>query len=173
MSKPLLKVLLSGLILSSTQAATLRLYPNFAEIREGVSTQNKVLELSFTPTQINQIVGGSLYLSGPKVLSRLQTVSSGQGALERFEGKTVYLREDGKVRPVKLVRASDGLVQDLKTGRFRSGIRLDQLEFSQPLEPSSAGKVRYRYALDSSKPANVSYITRALSWSPRYELIPC
>jgi len=165
-----LKILLVGLILSSAQAATLRLYPNFAEIREGVPTQNKLLELSFTPAQTNQIVGGSLYLSGPKVLSRLQTVSSGQGALERFEGKTVYLRQDGKVRPVKLIRASDGLVQDLKTGRYRSGIGLGQLEFSTPLERSSRGKVRYRYALDSSKPANVSYLTRALSWSPRYEL---
>ena len=170
MTKPLLATLLTGLIFSSAQAATLRLYPNFAEIRQGVSTTNKVLELSFTPAQINQIVGGSLYLSGPKVLSRLQTVSSGQGALERFEGKTVYLREDGKVRAVKLIRASDGLVQDLKTGRFRSGIGVGQLEFSTPLEPSSGGKVRYRYALDSAKPANVSYLTRALSWSPRYEL---
>ena len=121
-------------------------------------------------TQPNQIVGGSLYLSGPKVLSRLQTVSGGQGSLERFEGKVVYLREDGKVRAVKLIRASDGLVQDLKTGRYRSGIGLGQLEFCTPLERSGGGKVRYRYALDSSKPANVSYITRALSWSPRYEL---
>lgn len=51
MTRPLLTVLLSGLLLSSAQAATLRLYPNFAEIREGVSTQNKVLELSFTPAQ--------------------------------------------------------------------------------------------------------------------------
>ena len=170
MNRSLLTLLLFGLVLPSTHAATLRLYPNFAEIREGVPTKNKVLELSFTPTQVNQIVGGSLYLSGPKVLSRLQTVSSGQGALERFEGKTVYLREDGKVRPVRLIRASDGLVQDLKTGRYRSGVSVGQLEFSTPLEPSSGGKVRYRYALDSSKPANVSYITRALSWSPRYEL---
>jgi len=170
MTRPLLKVLLSGLLLSSAQAATLRLYPNFAEIREGVPTQNRVLELSFTPAQINQIVGGSLYLSGPKVLSRLQTVSSGTGALERFEGKVVFLREDGKVRAVRLIRASDGLVRDLKTGRYRSGIGLGQLEFSAPLEPSTQGKVRYRYALDSSKPANISYLTRALSWSPRYEL---
>ena len=119
---------------------------------------------------MNGLVGGSLYLSGPKVLSRLQTSQAGVGSLERFEGKTVYLREDGKVRPVKLIRASSGLVQDLQTGRFRSGISVGQLEFSQPLEPSGANSVRYRYTLERSGPAAVSLITRALNWSPRYVL---
>ncbi|MBC7646006.1 MAG: hypothetical protein H7095_02680 [Pseudopedobacter sp.] len=152
-------MLLSGLILSSAQAATLRLYPNFAEVRRTVEVKTRALELDFSQSQMNGLVGGSLYLSSPKVLSRLQTVKSGTGSLERFEGKTVYLREDGKVRPVKLIRASSGLVQDLQTGRFRSGISVGQLEFSQPLEPSGANSVRYRYTLPQNSVYSLPFLS--------------
>ena len=152
-------MLLSGLILSSAQATTLRLYPNFAEVRRTVEVKNRALELDFSQSQMNGIVGGSLYLSGPKVLSRLQTSQAGVGSLERFEGKTVYLREDGKVRPVKLIRASSGLVQDLQTGRFRSGISVGQLEFSQPLEPSGANSVRYRYTLPQNSVYSLPFLS--------------
>jgi hypothetical protein len=169
-SRLVLNVVLCGLLLPCAQAVTLRIYPEFTEIRRPVHIQNRLLELNFSQVQLGNMVGGSLYLSGPKVLSRLQTVNSGKGSLERFEGQVVYLREAGQVRAVRLVRASDGLVQDLKTLRFRSGISLAQLEFAKPPLPGLESTVRYRYTTASSGPATVSLITRGISWQPRYVL---
>ena len=50
-------MLLSGLILSSAQATTLRLYPNFAEVRRTVEVKNQALELDFSQSQMNGMVG--------------------------------------------------------------------------------------------------------------------
>ncbi len=170
MNQTVLNVVLCGLLLPCAQAVTLRIYPEFTEIRRPVQIQNRLLELNFSQVQLGNMVGGSLYLSGPKVLSRLQTVNTGKGSLERFEGQVVYLREAGQVRAVRLIRASDGLVQDLKTLRFRTGISLAQLEFAKPPLPNLASTVRYRYTTASSGPATVSLITRGISWQPRYVL---
>ncbi len=170
MNRTVLNVVLCGLLLPCAQAVTLRIYPEFTELRRPVMVNNRTLELNFSQMQMANMVGGSLYLIGPKVLSRLQTVNNGKGSLERFEGQVVYLREAGQVHAVRLVRASDGLVQDLKTLRFRSGISLAQLEFTKPLEPDLESTVRYRYTTASSGPATVSLITRGISWQPRYVL---
>jgi len=89
MSRLPFPLLLTTLLLSTTQAVTLRLYPNFAEIRQDLLIKNRAFDLNFTQAQLGNIVDGSLYLSGPRVLSQLQTQQNGQQPLERFEGQIV------------------------------------------------------------------------------------
>jgi hypothetical protein len=162
-------ILSALLLLSSATAADLRIYSSFSEVREPRKLIGSTLDLSFTPEAMGLMVPNSLYLEGVKVLSQNQTVNQAKGWLEAYEGKTVFLLEGDKSTEVKLIRASDGTVQDLKTGRFRTGISASQLEFSDLPQKNEQGSTNFKFLLgQTSGDATVSYLSRGISWSPRY-----
>ena len=163
-------VLLLASSLFTTQAAEVRFYSNFSEVRQTQTLKTSELSTSFDLESINQMVPGTLTLEGVKVLSQLQTAAPTKTLLEAYEGQTVFLREGDKLTEVKLIRASDGTVQDPKTGRYRVGVNVQNLELPSLPPLQESGKVTVKFGVDKPGVATLSYLSRALSWSPRYTL---
>ncbi len=158
--------LLGLLLLGSASALNLRLYPSFAEVHGPVEVRGGLVTLSFGQEAANFLVPGSLGLEGVKVLSGLSKVTPTWLASQ--EGKTVWLREDGGSEQVTLVRAEDLLVRDAQ-GRYRTAT-FDQLSFDTLPPPNPASpQVQYVYEVGGTG-ATLSYLTRAVSWTPRYTL---
>ena len=163
-------VLLLASSLFTAQAAEVRFYSNFSEVRQTQTLKTSELSTSFDLESINQMVPGTLTLEGVKVLSQLQTAAPTKTLLEAYEGQTVFLREGDKLTEVKLIRASDGTVQDPKTGRYRVGVNVQNLELPSLPPLQESGKVTVKFGVDKPGVATLSYLSRALSWSPRYTL---
>ena len=163
-------VVLASSLMMTAQAAELRFYSSFSEVREAQILKTNVLSTVFDLQSLNQMVPGTLTLEGVKILSQIQTAAPKKSWLEAFEGKNVFLREGDKLTEVKLIRASDGTVQDLKTGRYRVGVNVALLEFPSLPQVQDPGKVTVKFGVDKPGPATLSYLSRALSWSPRYTL---
>lgn len=160
------RLLLSLLLLGSAHAAELRLYPSFAEVREPVKIQNGVVSVVFGQEAANFLVPGSLGVEGVNVVSGLSQVTSTWLATQ--EGQTVWLTQNGQTEPVTLVRAEDLLIRDAQ-GRYRT-VTFDQLSFATLPPPNPAApQVQYSYQVRGTG-GTLSYLTRAVSWSPRYTL---
>lgn len=158
------------LVASSAQAADLRIYSNFSEIREPQKVTETSFEYPFTPEMVQQLVQGSLYLEGSKVLSQVQTVTEAKAWLKAFEGQTLNLRTNDGVRAVTLINAEQGIVQDIETKRFRTNISADMLEFPSLPSQTEEGRTLYRFTVDRPGAVVLSYLTRGITWSPRYVL---
>ncbi len=169
MNKKTLALLLASSFLTA-QAAEVRFYSNFSEVRQTQTLKTNELSTSFDLESFNGMVPGTLTLEGPKILSQLQSTSPSKSWLEAYEGQMVFLREGDKLSEVKLIRASDGTVQDLKTGRYRVGVNVALLEFPSLPAVQESGNVTVKFAVDKPGAATLSYLSRALSWSPRYTL---
>lgn len=149
-------------------ATDIRIYPSFTEVREQVSSAGKTLTVALPQEAWNGVIGGSLDLEGLAFDSAVQKLEANW--LSGMEGKTVYLeREDGKTEPVTLVRAKDLLVKDA-SGKYFT-VSYDKLQFdvlppANPLSPSQT----LTYSLKNAGSGTLSYLTRSVSWQPRYTL---
>jgi hypothetical protein len=159
-------------VASAAQATTLRLYPSFAEVQEPVSAASTSLSVSLSPAVWAGLIPGTVNLRGLAFGSVVQ--GQDPAWLTRWEGKTLTLRtgQQGageKAEPVTLIRAADLTVKD-GAGEFRR-VTLAQLSFPElpPLNPEAATPT-LTFALTQSGAGTLSYLTRALSWTPRYTL---
>ena len=149
-------------------ATDIRIYPSFTEVREPVSAAGKTLTVALPQEAWNGVIGGSLDLEGLAFDSAVQKLEANW--LSGLEGKTVYLeREGGKTEPVTLVRAKDLLVKDA-SGKYFT-VSYDKLQFdvlppANPLSPSQT----LTYSLKNAGSGTLSYLTRSVSWQPRYTL---
>ena len=161
------RLLLGLLLLGTASAAELRIYPSFGEVRDPL----RITERRFTTTlpegAYGQVVNGTLDLEGVDVLARTQRLRLSWLALQ--EGKPVTLREEGRTERVTLVRASDLMVRDT-AGQYRT-VRFEQLAFDVlPPENPLARVQEVTFDLAAPGSATLSYLTRAISWTPRYTL---
>ncbi|MBB6097660.1 hypothetical protein HNR42_001077 [Deinobacterium chartae] len=162
------RLLLGFLLMASAQAAELRIYPGFTEYRESVPAAAGDYVVRLNQEQAAHLIPGTLNLEGPAVLQVIQ--QQREVWLNSLEGKTVFLRDGEKVRPVELVRAEDLTVRDPATGRFFN-VSYDRLEFPElPPAPEERSMVQWNFKVDRPVPAQVSYLTRAYAWNPRYTL---
>ena len=163
-----LALTLGGSLMNSAAATDIRIYPSFTEVREQVSSTGKTLTVALPQEAWNGVIGGSLDLEGLAFDSAVQKLEANW--LSGLEGKTVYLeREGGKTEPVTLVRAKDLLVKDA-SGKYFT-VSYDKLQFdvlppANPLSPSQT----LTYSLKNAGSGTLSYLTRSVSWQPRYTL---
>ena len=164
------RIVMGALILGAgmAQAADLRIYPSFTEVRQPVQSAGTTLNVTLPQDTWGSVLSGSLSLEG---LPFTQAVQSGQtNWLAGLEGKTVYLvRGDRAPEPVTLVRARDLLVKDA-AGRFFT-VRFEELQFTEaPPVNAQAPTQTLVFSLPAAGSGTLSYLTRAVSWSPRYTL---
>ncbi len=149
-------------------ATDIRIYPSFTEVREAVSSTGTTLSVSLPQEAWNGVIPGSLDLEGLSFGGAVQKLEPNW--LTTLEGKTVYLRrEEGQTEPVTLVRARDLLVKDA-AGKYFT-VRYEELQFdvlppSNPLSPSRT----LVYSLTRGGSGTLSYLTRSVTWQPRYTL---
>ncbi|MFC6659251.1 hypothetical protein [Deinococcus multiflagellatus] len=115
----------SALALGSAQAADLRIYPSFSEVRQPVSSTTTTLSVNLPQDTWESILAGSLDLDGLAFTQAIQKQEPNW--LATLEGKTVYLKRGDTTEPVTLVRARDLLVKDAQ-GRFFNA-RYEELQF--------------------------------------------
>lgn len=164
------RIVMSALMLGAgmAQAADLRIYPSFSEVRQPVQSTGTTLNVTLPQDTWGSVLSGSLSLEG---LPFTQAVQSQQANwLTGLEGKTVYLVRDGKApEAVTLVRARDLLVRDA-AGRFFT-VRFEDLQFTEaPPVNAQAATQTLVFSLPAAGSGTLSYLTRAVSWSPRYTL---
>ena len=163
-----LSLTLGGSALNSAAATDIRIYPSFTEVREGMSSSGKVLTVTLPQAAWEGVLEGSLDLEGLAFNSAVQKLEANW--LTGLEGKTVFLkREDGKTETVTLIRARDLLVRDA-AGRYFT-VRYEDLQFdvlppANPLTPSRT----LVFDLEAPGSGTLSYLTRSVSWAPRYTL---
>lgn len=160
---------LAALLLGAAHATDLRIYQNFAEVRTPISASTTTFTVDLPDNVWGGIVAGSLDLEG---LPYTQAVQQRQSSwLRSQEGRTVTLREDGdsKTQTVTLVRAADLLVKDA-AGQYRT-VRFEQLGF-EGLPPVNAQNPTQSmsYSLEHAGQGTLTYLTRQISWTPRYTL---
>ncbi|CAM3188847.1 DUF4139 domain-containing protein [Deinococcus deserti] len=149
-------------------ATDLRVYPSFTEVREPVTASGTTLSVALPQEAWAGVIPGSLDLEGLAFISALQNLEPNW--LATLEGKTVYLmREGNRTEPVTLIRARDLLVRD-SAGRYFT-VQFNQLQFdvlppSNPLSPSQS----LVFNLAKAGSGTLSYLTRSVSWQPRYTL---
>ncbi|WP_135227996.1 DUF4139 domain-containing protein [Deinococcus fonticola] len=160
--------LMTLLALGGAVATDIRIYPSFTEVREAVSSTGTTLSVSLPQEAWNGVIPGSLDLEGLSFGGAVQKLEPNW--LTTLEGKTVYLRrEEGQTEPVTLVRARDLLVKDA-AGKYFT-VRYEELQFdvlppSNPLSPSRT----LVYSLTRGGSGTLSYLTRSVTWQPRYTL---
>ncbi|MFC3835241.1 MULTISPECIES: DUF4139 domain-containing protein [Deinococcus] len=162
------RALLAAALLASTAHATdLRIYPSFTEVRQPVTTTGTTLDVTLPQAAWENVLAGSLDLEGLPFTSAAQTLQSNW--LAGLEGQTVYLRRGDATEPVTLVRARDLLVKDAQ-GRYFN-VRFEELSFTAPppLNPQSPSQT-LTYTLPKAGSGTLTYLTRAVTWSPRYTL---
>ncbi len=171
MSKQLLTLISVSLmanILSSAGAADLRIYPEFGEVRQAATIVNGQVRVNLPTSLYGTIVPDSLDLDGVSVTSR--SLVQQDNWLASLEGKQVTLREDGKSERVTLVRARDLLIRDAQ-GQYRNvqpqNLAYDVQPPENPFSPS--WQATFNVTGVGSTPT-LTYLTRALSWTPRYTL---
>jgi hypothetical protein len=156
-----------ALTLGSATAADLRIYPSFSEVREPVRATGSTLTVTLPEAAWAGIIPGSLDLDGLSFSSAVQRQEANW--LASLEGRAVYLRTGEKVEPVTLIRARDLLVRDAQ-GRYRTA-RYEDLSFDvlpppNPLSPTQT----LTFTLPQPGAGTLSYLTRAVTWAPRYTL---
>ena len=176
--KPTLLALTSATLLTSASAqggtgpggVNLRLYGGFGEVRQPVTVQGGRVSVPLPVGLYQTIIPDSLDLDGALVTSR--SLVQQPNWLASLEGRQLTLREDGKVQRVTLVRARDLLVRDA-AGQYRT-VDPAQLSYDvapplNPLSPSWQASFVVSAPTAATTPS-LTYLSRALSWSPRYTL---
>jgi hypothetical protein len=152
--------------LGTASAADLTLYYNFAEVRDQVQLSGN--RFTWTPAAdlAGFIVPGSLALEYDGV-ANLTVLPASQNLLSAFEGKEVMVKRDGQTIKAKVLRADLGLFE--ANGQFFQG------DVSSVTFPSLDGvrfAPQYIWGITGSGgPSTLSYLTRGLSWGPRYSLV--
>lgn len=151
-------------------AANLRVYQDFAEVRQSVTAEQGTLSVVWPQSAWSGLIRDSLDLEG---LPYTRAVHATQANwLESMEGHEVVLHEDGKVpQTVTLVRSRDVLIRDAQ-GMYR---RVDAAHLAFPELPPESGYgalpvSTFNLASQAGGTGTLSYLTRSLSWTPRYTL---
>jgi hypothetical protein len=151
---------------SSALAQELTVSYTFAEIRAPITLTGGLFEWTPTPDLAQFLVPGSLELEYPGVdsLTLLPPTSS---LLKFFEGKEVLVQLENNTTVKAIVIRAD-------LALFEIGGQYRQLDPSRVIFPSLAGvrfepTYQWKYSGAGGK-TNLSYLTRALSWQPRYTL---
>jgi hypothetical protein len=159
--------LLAGISLFGTAtAADLTLYYNFSEVRDPVQLSGN--RFTWTPAAdlAGFIVPGSLALEYDGV-ANLTVLPASQNLLAAFEGKEVLVKRDGQTIKAKVLRADLGLFE--ANGSYFQG------DVSSVTFPSLDGvrfAPQYIWGITGSGGSStLSYLTRGLSWGPRYSLV--
>jgi len=148
-------------------ATDLRLYPQFAEVREPVTINAPRFTTVLPDGVLPGLLPGSIELRGIGFTQMTQDRTDSW--LKTYEGTTLKLIVDGNSEAVTLVRASDLTVRDA-AGDYRR-VTLNQLTFpTLPPEAGVAGSPRLTFDVTGSGPGMLQYLTRSLSWSPRFTL---
>ena len=152
-------------------ASDLRIYQNFGEVRTPITAEGKTFVVNLPETVWGNLIPGTIDLEGLTITQAVQ--SRGVSWLAGLEGKTLTLRESGPqgttTEKVTLVRASDLLIKDA-SGQYRN-VSFAQLSFpSMPPENAQNPTQNLVYSLTQPGKGTLSYLTRALAWTPRYTL---
>ena len=157
----------AALTLGTAQATDLRIYPSFSEVREVIEAPERRLTVRLPQAAWEGVIPGSLSLEG---VAFTEAVARLEGNwLSTLEGQTVYLRRGEQTEPVTLIRARDLLVKNA-AGRYFQ-VRYEDLEF--PQEPPASAQTPVQtltYALLAPGRGTLSYLTRSVTWTPRYTL---
>lgn len=154
--------------MSHAAATDIRIYPSFTEVREQVSAAGKTLTVALPQEAWEGVLPGSLDLEGLAFDSAVQKLEANW--LAGLEGKTVYLkRDDGKTESVTLVRARDLLVKDASGKYFTVNYNQLQFDVLPPANPLSPSRTMV-FDLKAPGSGTLSYLTRSVSWTPRYTL---
>ena len=168
MSKAIL-ALTAATLIGQASAADLRIYSGFGEVRQAATAVNGQVNLNLPVSLYQTIVPDSLDLDDANVLSR--SLVQLPNWLSSLEGKQVTLREDGKTERVTLIRARDLLIKDAQ-GLYRTvsaqNLAYDVLPPENAYSPS--WQASFNVAASASSTPTLTYLTRALSWTPRYTL---
>ncbi|MBB5233197.1 DUF4139 domain-containing protein [Deinococcus budaensis] len=154
--------------LGSASAADLRIYPSFSEVREPVRATGNTLSVTLPEAAWAGLIPGTLDLEGLAFSSAVQRQEANW--LASLEGKTVFLkRGEEAAQPVTLIRARDLLVRDAQ-GRYLTA-RYEDLSFDVPPPVNPLSPVQtLTFTLPQPGAATLSYLTRAVTWAPRYTL---
>lgn len=151
----------------AAQATDLRLYPQFGEVREPITVTAPRHTMVLPEGVLPGLLPGTIELRGVGFTQLIQDHTDPW--LRAFEGKPIKLITDGKSEPVTLIRASDLTVRDA-AGDYRQ-VTLSQLAFpALPPAEGQTGSPRLTFDVTGSGPATLHYLTRSLSWSPRFTL---
>ncbi|ADY26479.1 hypothetical protein Deipr_1330 [Deinococcus proteolyticus MRP] len=147
-------------------ASELRLYGGFAEVRTPVTASGTSLSYTWPASAWEGLVPGSLDLEGLPYTRAVYAVNAPW--LERYEGQMVTLYEEGRASRVTLVRARDGLIRDRRGDHRRVTVE----SLAVPGEPPLSGEDVTTSTFELSAPGRgtLAYLTRSLSWAPRYTL---
>ena len=125
---------------------------DLSELRRGPhpgQRQEHPVPGGFADSVWSNLIAGTI---DPEGLSYTQAVQTrGVSWLKSLEGKAVTLREDGKVRTVTLVRASDLLIKDA-SGQYRN-VAYSQLSFPV-LPPENAQQPQQSLIYTLTTPAS-------------------
>ena len=147
-------------------AADLTLYYNFSEVRDPVQLSGNRFNWTPAADLAGFIVPGSLALEYDGV-ANLTILPATQNLLAAFEGKEVLVKRDGQTIKAKVLRADLGLFE--ANGSYFQG------DVSSVTFPSLDGvrfAPQYVWGITGSGgPSTLSYLTRGLSWGPRYSLV--
>ncbi|MEW6422896.1 MAG: DUF4139 domain-containing protein [Deinococcota bacterium] len=154
--------------LGAASAADLRIYPSFSEVREPVRATGSTLTVTLPEAAWAGLIPGTLDLDGLSFSAAVQRQEAGW--LASLEGKRVYVKKaDGSAEPVTLVRARDLLVRDAQS-RYRT-VRFEELIFDVLPPPNpQASTQTLTFTLPQPGSGTLSYLTRAVTWAPRYTL---
>lgn len=157
----------AAVLLSSASGIQLQIYPNFSEVRQNVEADQTTLSVSWPETAWANLIPGTLNLRGLPFVQATQ--HSEKSWLAQQEGQEVRLQTGDKVEMVTLVRASDLTVRDAQG--YNRQVTLAQLGFkSLPPNDLQAPVHTLDFTLLQPGRGVLSYLTRAVSWSPRYTL---
>lgn len=159
---------LTVLTLGMVQAADVRIYPDFAEVRQEVSSDTKNLQIRLPQEAWKGVIAGSLDLEGLPFSIAEQSLEANW--LSTLEGEQMFWkRGDQEGEQVTLVRARDLLVKDGK-GQFFN-VEYKELRFQKepPTNPTSPVRT-VQFMLKAAGTGTLSYLTRSLKWEPRYTL---
>lgn len=146
----------------------LRVYADFSEIRSLVETNRPAIELTFPEGVWEYVVPDSLGLLNLPYHS--VTHAEAPSWLTDMEGQRVMVRLDplAPLQSAVLMRASDLLVQD---GSGYYHVREDQLVFQElPRQKTHHATRHITFRLTEPGKGHLMYLTRGLSWKPRYTL---
>jgi hypothetical protein len=164
--KKILALLAGVTMLGTASAADLTLYYNFSEVREPVQLSGNRFNWTPAADLAGFIVPGSLALEYDGV-ANLTVLPASQNLLAAFEGKEVLVKRDGQTIRAKVLRADLGLFE--ANGQFFQG------DVSSVTFPSLDGvrfAPQYVWGITGSGGSStLSYLTRGLSWGPRYSLV--
>jgi hypothetical protein len=165
--RPLLLMALAASVFSSARAADLTVYYGFGEVRDAVNLTGTRFDWTPPADLSGFIVPGSLELEYNGIVSQTLLPPS-PSLLAAFEGREVLVRRPGSDAPVRarVVRADLALFE--AGGQFFTAdpgtviyLSLEGVRFAPTYSWRFQG---------NGGPASITYLTRGLSWSPRYTL---